>query len=290
MLLGIFVILQITTVSAHIPSYDPYGIQVQQSHYFRGDRYAFFCITINDLAWREKLCEGGEDLESITMKRDVANGVFAVIEKAAKNNNKEVCNELKTDFSEFTQIKMKGSYDGKTLLQVFEDDCRQNIRSVAIVYQTPKFVRTFDLFIIFLSSILAYIYLAFSLRSKNVSSSKAYGILLIFQIIISFIAVFVGVIIQLGTDGPPVPPMHDFMFFKQQYWLSLVITGFAVTILSFALTRLVLLLFKKETNPRDRRSLAIFYTLVFNPFFFPIGPIIGFMNLLYVKRIANKKP
>jgi len=175
----------------------------------------------------------------------------------------------------------------KTLLQVYEDECRFMIKFTGLVYKTPKSIKTFDSFVIFLSSALSYIYLALILRLKNISSLKARGLLLVFQIIISSASVFVGAIIQLGTEGPPIPPVHDFLFFQPRAVPELFIVGGVVTLLCFTLIRLGLLFFKKETTPTERRSISIFYTLVFNPFFFPVGYILGLINLIHAHKTSR---
>ena len=143
-----FLAFSVQSAYAHIPSYNPYGRQVEiwscggQSScslydpygnqietdrgYQHGYTYADYCTDIKDYTWREKLCEGdlelsrGKLFSKIGMKQEVTTRIFFATEKAAKTNSKKACDELGNDLPEFAQIKtdhgIYESYEKKNIV------------------------------------------------------------------------------------------------------------------------------------------------------------------------------
>lgn len=170
-----------------------------------------------------------------------------------------------------------------------QDSLISTYKKDSIIVPT-RFIKKFDFLLFFITSVFAFIYLGYVLASKNVKTLKAYGLSFLFQIVISVVIGLIGGLSHFATDGPIIAPFYDFAFFKQEYFWSIIIPAIITIILTFYLLRALLLFFKKDLPWKKRRTISFFYTLIFNPFFFPIGPLIGLMNLIYAQRTSQQEP
>jgi hypothetical protein len=263
-----------TFVSAHLSSSDPYGIQLQ----YNTNKYNYeYC---------EQLFLGNSySKQQIEKFKSICRNEVDIKARAQETKDKTVCNELAVEIKAWRELinsEYKDAYGEERMRNEIEN-CYAQVAQVSFLDPTPS-VRVFDLALFYITSGLSLIYLFAMLWLKSIRGLKLFILPIVSQVLISAITGFIAAILHIGLKGPIIAPLHDFLFFQQQYFISIIITGVVVALLSFLLIRLLLRTLKDGLEWRQRRTIAIFYALVFNPFFFPIGLLIGFMNVVYTKK------
>ncbi len=281
------ILLQASSVSAHISTADPYGRQLPKSS-------EDYCVRLD----REF---GEEDEQAIA-----CNIYYETILQAIKSGDRNTCDNIRNKYDaqfnggsgwqNLAAGKPANSY-GESYESSITNSIKQCYSSVDnfnnSIIIPPSFIKSFDSSIFWIASFFGLIYLFFILKFKNVRGWKIWTLPPVFQIVISFITLIIlplaGFFINAVFGRMLVPPFYDFLFFNPNYYSAILILGFIASLVSYILILLLLLSFKEKVTLKDKMSIALFYTLVFNPFFFPVGIIIGLMHLIYVKKTSNQK-
>src|SRR3989344_8988749 len=284
-----FLLLNVQPAYAHIPSYNPYGTATRDinSDCSLGPYYNTTQLTQEGKTAIRRVCEIG----------------VGILREAVERNDRNICKKVETELNtEFDNGKKwpvasslisydsdAFSFEGRS--QAFTTLCYGELdrRSILVV---PDFVPIFDFVIFFITSSGALIYFILLFRIRGVRGLRMWLLPILFQIMVSFASFFAGVISTLlvagkSSDGPPIPPLHDFLFFQQAYYTDILISAVATVALTFFLAILFLLLYKNHFRASEKFKIALFYTLVANPFFFPIGPIFGLINLIHANKTSG---
>ncbi len=287
------IIFLIPVVSAHYEPSSPYGIEVTYK------AYGFECYLAAgaDKIQAERICTRDQlevdrvrnfDGYDIVIKREYGDVLYNINRRAAENKDKSVCTEINENFKEFSNLRLIGSYEGKTIVERFLEDCYSYVDRASYIYAIPNNIKSLNNRIFSITSVLGIIYLFAILSIYGIRKAKLLYTLGI-QIIISFFIIVIGFIANFGLSGAVISPVYNLLFYSSVNLIRIIITGIITSISTFLLIRLFLRWIFKELDLDKRKGISLFYTLVFNPFFFPIGILIGIMNLVYVKRITNKK-
>jgi len=282
----VVILLQTSNVYAHISTTDPYGYQLPESS-------KSYCVRAN-----REFEEGDE--------RAITCNIYSETNlQAVKSGDRSLCNNIRnkydaqfnsgSDWQNLAAGEPSNSYGESYESSITNsiDRCYFSVDNYNNSFVAPNsFIKLFDSSIFWIASFFGLIYLFFILKFKNIRGWKIWILPLVFQIAISFVAILFAFAFAISggvIDGSPVPPFYDFLFFKPSFYSTILILGFLTFLVSYVSIFLLLLSFKRDVILRERGVIALFYTFVFNPFFFPVGLIIGFMHLLYAKKTFNQK-
>jgi len=256
---------------AHLPSLDPYG-------------YPDYVLIQPECPLGNLGYQG--DQAKNRARSDFCSSVEFATHDAEEAHSKEVCSRLKGELANRFQNGKTWPFDFSLEGKIDEaiKMCSGSVSAAASLVHPSSGVKKFDQNLIYVTSFLGLVYLLLALILKNVRNWKTWILPIIFQIVISFAMVFIGAISQIPLEGPPVPALHNFLVFQQRYLLRIIVTGVITSLATLVMISLFLLSYRQELSAQDRKKIALFYTLVFNPFFFPVGIIFGLMNLIFLKR------
>ena len=268
-------------VYAHLETHSPYGYDPYRTELNCSFYNNYQNIDVTELA-RKRECEISSEIG----------------QKAVENKDKNICNQISDAYNkEFNNGKtypFGSALSGGTSQALQENiegaitNCYRRVGATSVIKPTPL-VEKFDRAIFFVTSLTALIYLFLILWLRNIRGRKLWGMSLLFQVLMFIFVGAVGFVANIGFDrGPVIASLHDLLFFQQTYLQSIIITGVVTSILTFILALLLLLFFRKDFSLSERTRLALFYTLVFNPFFFPAGQVVGLIHLIYTRSIAQK--
>lgn len=263
-----------TYALAHLPSYDPYG-------YTKNAEPSSI----------QPECPLSSDVVDNQFKSKARSNFCSSFERVTRNaatiHSPDYCNLIYSELINRFPYGGQGWPFDSSLQGEIEKAINlcSNLSVVTSLIYPPPVVKKFDQNLIYLTSFLGLIYLWLVIYLKKVRfGGEAFLLPIISQIIISFIVVYVGAIFQLGSTGPAVPALHDFLFFQQRYFLRIIIIGLVTSSATVAGLSLFFSYFRQELSQNDRKTTFLVYNLVFNPVFFPVGIIFGVMNLIFLKR------
>ncbi len=209
--------------------------------------------------------------------------------KAVESGNLESCNEISTILRvspASDDLFLKLSVDkGLTFRQFEEDvikDCISDLSDRSI-FSPNVFIQRTEYLDVVVSFIFALVYLIRIFHLKSIVGLRSW--LFPTLLPLAFVIPLFFSVLMFRMDPSP---FYYFLFFAQRSWEELFLTGIFNTFAIFFLTLFFMgLTFRRQLVAIERLKIAFIYTLILNPFFFPIGFLIGLIHLFLSRYNTN---